>query len=103
MRRSTASALQVAAWLTIASTAPETLAAGSTVSETDDNARALGYRADAKRVDRAQYPAYQPGQQCSNCTLFQRNGDAAEGRCTLFGHRAVQAAGWCAGYVAAAG
>jgi hypothetical protein len=49
------------------------------VAETDPQAAALGYKADASKVDKAKFPKYAAGQQCSNCALFQGKADAAAG------------------------
>ncbi|MCB2003260.1 MAG: high-potential iron-sulfur protein, partial [Rhodoferax sp.] len=41
------------------------------VDEKNPQAAALGYVADAKRVDTKKYPKYAAGQVCTNCSLFQ--------------------------------
>ena len=41
------------------------------VDEKDPQAVALGYVADASRVDAKKYPKYAAGQNCANCALYQ--------------------------------
>jgi len=68
------------------------------VDEKDPQAVALGYVADAKRVDAKKYPMYAPGQNCANCVLYQgKPGDKA-GPCPLFAGKQVAAAGWCSAW-----
>jgi High potential iron-sulfur protein len=47
------------------------------VSETDPTAQALGYKADASKVDKAKFTKFAAGQECSNCSFFQ--GKAGDG------------------------
>ena len=54
------------------------------VAETDPQAAALGYKADASKVDKAKYAKYAAGQECDNCALFQGKAGAASGGCSLF-------------------
>lgn len=68
-------------------------AAPAQVSESDPQAQALGYRKNAKQVDKTRFPRYAPGQVCSNCALYQ-----AGGACPLFAGRQVAANGWCSAY-----
>jgi hypothetical protein len=70
------------------------------VDEKDPQAVALGYVADAKRVDKAKYPKYAPPQHCGNCQLFQGAKDAAAAPCTLFAGKRVAGPGWCSAWVA---
>src|SRR5690242_17231721 len=66
------------------------------VNEKDSLATALGYVADAKRVDKKAYPMYRDGSTCSNCSWYQgKPGDAAGGACTFFPGKSVDASGWC--------
>ena len=65
------------------------------VDEKDAQAAALGYVADAKRVDVKKYPKYAAGQVCANCALYQgKPADKAAG-CPLFAGKQVAGAGWC--------
>jgi hypothetical protein len=75
-----------------------TVQAQAMVAETDPQAAALGYKADASKVDKAKYAKYAAGQQCSNCALFQGKSDAAAGGCSLFAGRQVAGKGWCSAY-----
>ena len=68
------------------------------VAETDPQAAALGYKADASKVDKAKYAKYAAGQQCSNCALFQGKADASAGGCSLFAGKQVAGKGWCSAY-----
>jgi hypothetical protein len=68
------------------------------LSESDPAAAALGYKADATKVDKAKYPQYAAGQSCSNCALYQGASGAAAGLCPVFAGKQVAGAGWCASY-----
>lgn len=73
-------------------------AQGAMVAESDAQATALGYKADASKADKAKYPKYAAGQQCANCALYQgKPGDAA-GPCPLFAGKQVTAKGWCSAW-----
>lgn len=68
------------------------------VAETDPQAAALGYKADATKVDKVKYPKYAAGQHCASCQLYQ--GPATgNGNCALFAGKSVHAAGWCSAYM----
>ena len=68
------------------------------VAENDPQATALGYKADATKVDKAKFPKYAGGQVCSNCALFQGAAGAAAGGCPLYAGKQVSAKGWCSAY-----
>ena len=68
------------------------------VSPTDPQAAALGYVADASKVDKAKYAKYAAGQKCENCALYQGKPGSAAGGCSLFAGKQVAAAGWCSAY-----
>ena len=65
------------------------------LNESDAQAVALGYKADAGKVDKAKQPKYVQGQVCSNCALYQGSPSAAAGNCPLFSGKLVAAKGWC--------
>lgn len=65
------------------------------VAETDPQPVALGYKADATKVDKSKQPKYAAGQVCSNCALFQGSPSAAAGGCPLFAGKQVAGKGWC--------
>jgi hypothetical protein len=65
------------------------------VAETDPQAAALGYKADATKVDKAKYAKYAAGQQCDNCALYQGKPGSAAGGCSLFAGKQVAAKGHC--------
>ncbi|ABO60138.1 MULTISPECIES: high-potential iron-sulfur protein [Burkholderiaceae] len=71
----------------------------ATVLESDANAKALGYRTDASKVDKAKYPQFQAGQACASCQFFQGKAGDATAPCTIFGGKLVNAKGWCSAYV----
>jgi hypothetical protein len=68
------------------------------VDENDAQAKALGYVADAKRADKAKYKQYAPGQQCTNCALWQGKPTDAAAGCALFPGKQVAGPGWCSAY-----
>lgn len=73
-------------------------AQGAMVAETDAQAAALGYKADATKVDTAKYPKYAASQQCANCALYQGKAGDAAGPCPLFAGKQVAAKGWCSAW-----
>ena len=74
----------------------------SRVQESDADAQAQNYVADAKRVDRKKFPSYAPGQTCGNCSQFDGSAKQPFGGCALFLGREVAAAGWCQAWEKAA-
>ncbi len=66
------------------------------VDEADAQAKALGYVADATKVDKAKYANFVDGSICMDCALYQ-GGDPA-GPCGLFPGKAVTAKGWCSAF-----
>ena len=65
------------------------------ISEKDPQAVALGYVADAAKVDKAKYKQYAAGQTCANCALYQAKATDPVGGCPLFGTKKVAGKGWC--------
>lgn len=70
-------------------------AAAITVTEADPAAAALGYKADASKVDAKKYPAMATGRQCAGCQLYAGKPSDAAGPCSVFGGKLVSAKGWC--------
>ena len=70
------------------------------VDEKDPQAVALGYVADATRVDKAKFPKYAPPQHCAICQFYQGQPTAATAPCTIFAGKRVAGPGWCSAYVA---
>lgn len=68
------------------------------VAESDAQAAALGYKADATKVDKSKQPKYAAGQVCTNCALFQGAASAAAGACPLFAGKQVAGKGWCSAW-----
>ena len=69
------------------------------LQESDPLAKSLGYRGDARKVDRKKYASYVPGSKCANCNLFQGKHGAAWGPCPIYAGKEVSANGWCTAYV----
>nr|WP_260464043.1 high-potential iron-sulfur protein [Burkholderia sp. Bp8963] len=74
-------------------------AAAPVLSENDPTALALGYKADASKVDKAKFSRYQSGQTCANCQLYQGAAGSEMGPCSTYGGKLVFAKGWCNAYV----
>ena len=68
------------------------------VDEKDPQAVALGYVADAKRVDVKKYSTFASGQNCAACALYQGKAGDKAGACPLFAGKQVAATGWCSAY-----
>jgi hypothetical protein len=68
------------------------------VSESDPQAAALGYKADASKVEKSKYAKYSAGQECDNCALYQGKAGSSAGGCSLFAGKQVAAKGWCSAY-----
>lgn len=68
------------------------------LTDTDSQASALGYKADGTKADKAKYPKYAAGQNCSSCALFQGKATDAAGACPLFAGKQVAAKGWCSAW-----
>ena len=68
------------------------------LDEKDPQAVALGYVADATKVDTKKFPKYAAGQVCTNCALYQGKASDAWGGCPLFGAKQVAGKGWCSAY-----
>lgn len=68
------------------------------LGEAEPTAVALGYKADAKTVEKAKFPKFADGQLCSNCQLYaSKSADA--GTCTIFPGKLVAGPGWCNAYI----
>ena len=68
------------------------------VDEKDAQAAALGYVAEAKRVDVKKYPKFAAGQNCASCALFQGKAADKAGGCPLFAGKQVASSGWCSAW-----
>ena len=75
-----------------------TAQAKALVDEKDPQAVALGYVADAKKVDTKKYTKYAAGQVCSNCALYQGKAADKQGGCPLFAGKQVAGPGWCSAW-----
>ena len=76
----------------------QSFAQGAMLTESDPQAVALGYKADAGKVDKTKYPKFTVSQKCDGCALYQAKAGAASGPCTLFPGKQVTAKGWCSAY-----
>ena len=76
-----------------------TTSASPMLDEKDAQAAALGYVADASRVDKDKNKNYVAGSLCSNCNLYQGKTGDAMGPCTLFAGKNVAGPGWCSGWI----
>jgi hypothetical protein len=82
----------------VLATRPAWSQAANMVDEKSPQAAALGYVADAAKVDAGKFKQYKAGQLCSNCALYQgKPSDAAAG-CPLFAGKQVAGKGWCSAY-----
>ena len=68
------------------------------LDEKNPQAVALGYVADAKRVDVKKYPNFVAGQHCANCALYQGKVSDKEAVCPLFAGKLVAGPGWCSAW-----
>ncbi len=76
------------------------------VQESDPQAKALGYHADASKVDVKKWPkragAEGAKQFCYNCQFYQTKEDPKKSKaapCTIFPGKRVEAKGWCNSWV----
>ncbi len=74
------------------------MAAAPMLAETDAQAKALSYVADAAKVDKTKFPKFAAGQNCSTCALYQGKAGTTAGPCALFPGKEVAAKGWCSAY-----
>ena len=65
------------------------------LSESDPQAKSLGYVEDTTKVDAKTNPVHKPTQKCSNCIQYQGKATDATGGCNLFPGKHVKGAGWC--------
>jgi hypothetical protein len=77
--------------------------AQSLVDERDPQAQALGYVADASKVDTKKYSKFAAGQNCTTCSLYQGKATDKAGACALFAGKLVAGPGWCSAWVKKAG
>ena len=75
-----------------------TAQAQAMVAETDAQAAALGYVADAPRADVKKFPKFAAGQNCASCALYQGKAADKAGGCPLFSGKQVAGAGWCSAW-----
>jgi High potential iron-sulfur protein len=71
----------------------------ASLSEDDAQAKALGYKSDATKVDQAKFPKYAAGQICGGCQFYQGKPADVTGPCSVFPNKLVAAKGWCSTWV----
>ena len=86
------------ALLTRAAQAPAQAKALPHVAENDPTAVALGYRHDAKKVDRKKFANYKPGTDCDDCVQYEGKKGETWGPCKIFPGKAVNSHGWCSAF-----
>ena len=79
----------------MAGSGPDRALAEPVLKDGDTEAAAIEYVSDARKVDRARFPNYQPGQSCANCGLYAGDKGATSGPCGIVLGKEVAAAGWC--------
>ena len=73
-------------------------AAAPKLEESDPQASALGYKADATQVDKAKHPQHAATQVCSGCNFYQGKPSDAMAPCQLFAGKQVAGKGWCTAF-----
>ena len=77
-----------------------THAQASLLLESNPQASALGYKADASKIESANFPKYTAGQKCTSCQMFRaKQPDTASGSCAIFPGKLVSAEGWCNAFI----
>ncbi len=71
---------------------------GPMLDESDPQAKALGYVADASKADTAKFPKYEKGQHCASCALYQGKESDPAAPCALFAGKQVAGPGWCSAW-----
>jgi hypothetical protein len=69
------------------------------LTDSNPSAASLSYTEDSAAVDARKFPKHKPEQHCANCKFFQTGSSAQYAPCQLYPGNAVNANGWCAGYV----
>lgn len=86
------------AWRAAAAGEPGAAAGAASAKRLDPRdpaALALGYVADATRVNPAREPGYAPGHRCENCLQLQGRAGETYRPCGAFGGQLVSVSGWC--------
>jgi High potential iron-sulfur protein len=74
-------------------------AQASMLPESHPQASAMGYRADASKIDTAKFANFAPGQKCQECQMFRAQQSESSGQCAIFPGKLVSATGWCSAYI----
>jgi hypothetical protein len=90
--------LAVLSALALGGLQPSTAGAQAKVTEDDPTAKALGYKADATKVDPAKFKQYRRGSACSGCNHYSKEGTAM-GTCVVLRAGLVAGKGWCSAWV----
>jgi len=68
------------------------------VSESDPDAQVLHYRVDVSSIKAGEFPNFEPGQSCANCSHFSPRSGSPYGPCDALRNRLVAEMGWCVAY-----
>jgi hypothetical protein len=93
----------VSAFAVTAGLSMEVKAQAQKISESDPQAKALGYVDDSARADKSKFPKHTTAQRCDNCQLFQGKAGDPQAPCAVFGGKLVAGPGWCSAYTKKAG
>ncbi len=74
---------------------PCSSAATVPLDPSDPAAKALGFVADAKKVDAATNPTFKPTQTCGSCAQYQGKATQPAAACNIFAGKTVPTGGWC--------
>ena len=69
------------------------------LTDTNPAAASLSYTENADAVDTRKFPRHDASQRCATCRYFQTGTGSQYAPCRLYPGNAVNANGWCAGYV----
>lgn len=69
--------------------------AGAKVDEADEQAVALGYKHDTRKVDGKKFPKHDAKQHCANCSFWQGKPTDEWAGCAMFGRKHIANGGWC--------
>ena len=76
------------------------LAHSGLLDEGEQDAQALGYKAESSKVDEQKYPRHDASQRCASCGWFKGHSGDASGPCALYpANKYVVANGWCSAWL----
>ena len=77
---------------------PAGAAALPALDPNDPTAKALGFIADAAKVDASANPTFKPNQKCGTCAQYLGKAGETVGGCNIFAGHSVPVGGWCKVY-----